>query len=236
MEANKIRKVIYLFVILLLPGVAYLFLWSGKHNFKKLPIIGPKQAVLNSEGKYDTVYHQIPYFEFTNQDGEKVTRDDLLGSVYIADFFFVNCPTICPKMATNMGYVQNKFENIKDLRFISITVNPEEDSVTVLKNYAEKVHANTDTWDFLTGKKEEIYDVALNGFFVSAQKDEVAPGGFLHSQYFILIDKKGRIRGLFDGTIHKVVKQELTDAIDILLKEEHLTLKGEKPKNLIEKH
>ncbi len=232
-QSSKTKKILYLFIILFLPGSVYLLLWTGEHNFRKLEHIGPKEAVQNVDGTYDTTYHKIPYFEFTNQDGKKVTRDDLLGYVYVADFFFVTCPTICPKMTTNMKYVQDNFKDRKDLRFISITVNPEHDTVEVLKDYAEMVHADTKNWDFLTGNKEAIYDVALNGFFISAQKDEVAPGGFLHSQFLVLVDKEGHIRGIFDGTIHKVVKEELGDAIDILFKEEIVPLKGGK-KNKIE--
>lgn len=232
-SSSKHKKFLILFAILFLPGSVYLLLWTGKHNFKKLPYIGPKEAIENSNGDFDTIYHQIPYFEFTNQDGKKVTRDDLLGSVYVADFFFATCPTICPKMTTNMKYVQDNFKDRKDLRFVSITVNPEHDTVEALRDYADMVHADTKNWDFLTGDKEDIYDVALNGFFVSAQKDEIAPGGFLHSQYLILIDKNAHIRGIFDGTIHKVVKEDLGDAIDILYKEEFVPLKGEH-KNQIE--
>jgi len=225
---KKYKKVIILITILLLPSVFYLLLYTGKHNFSKLPYIGPKEAVLTPDGKYDTIYHQIPYFEFINQDGATITRDDLLGSIYIADFFFATCPTICPKMATNMGYLQNKFKDRKGLRFISITVNPEHDTVEVLKEYANRVHADTKNWDFLTGDKDKIYEVAFKGFFINAQKDEVAPGGFLHSQYFILIDKKGHIRGIFDGTIYKEIKDDLTDAIDIIFKEDVVPLKGTK--------
>lgn len=220
------KKILFLFAILLLPGSVYLLLWTGEHNFSKLPYIGPKEAIQSADGSYDTLYHKIPPFELINQDGDKVTNEDLEGSVYVADFFFVTCPTICPKMTTNMKYIQDNFNDRKDLRFISITVNPEHDTVEVLRDYAEKVHANTNNWDFLTGSKDAIYDVALNGFFVSAQKDEVAPGGFLHSQYLILVDKQGHIRGLFDGTIHKTVKEELGDAIDILFREEAAPLKG----------
>ncbi len=145
---SKIKKVIFLVAILLLPSFFYLMLYTGEHNYTKLPFIGPKTAIKNDKGGFDTLHHQIPYFEFTNQDGKKVTRDDLLGSVYVADFFFVNCPTICPKMTTNMGYVQKKFEDRKELRFISITVNPEHDTVEVLKTYSEMVHADNRNWDF----------------------------------------------------------------------------------------
>jgi protein SCO1/2 len=224
----KIKKFIYLIAILLLPSIFYLFLYTGKHNFHRLEFIGPKEAVLNDEGKYDTIYHQIPYFEFVNQDGNKITRDDLLGHVYITDFFFATCPTICPKMTTNMSYLQEKFKDNKNLRFLSITVNPEHDSVSVLAEYAKKVHADTKNWDFVTGNKDSIYDVAFNGFFVSAQRDSIAPGGFLHSGMLILVDKNAHIRGYFDGTTHKEIKEKLIDAIDILYKEDVVPLKGKK--------
>lgn len=226
--SSKYKKIAILFVIILLPGVFYLLLSTAKHHYTKLAIIGPREAVENADGSFDTIYHHIPYFELVNQDNKMVTRDDLLGSIYIADFFFVTCPTICPKMASNMGYIQKKFSDKKDLKFISITVNPEQDTVEVLKEYAEKVHANTESWSFLTGDKEKIYDLAFNGFFVNADKDEIAPGGFLHSQMLILVDRKGRIRGYFDGTVYSEMKKDLTDAIDILYKEDVVPLKGQK--------
>ncbi len=224
----KIKKISFLIAILLLPSIFYLLLYSGKHNFHRLEFIGPKEAVLNDQGKYDTIYHQIPYFEFVNQNGNKITRDDLLGHVYITDFFFATCPTICPKMTTNMSYLQEKFKDNKNLRFLSITVNPEHDSVSVLKEYAKKVHADTKNWDFVTGYKDSIYDIAFNGFFVSTQRDSIAPGGFLHSGMLILVDKNAHIRGYFDGTTHKEIKEKLIDAIDILYKEDVVPLKGKK--------
>jgi protein SCO1/2 len=226
--SSKYKKIAILLAIIVLPGVFYLLLYSAEHNYTKLSFIGPKEAVEKPDGTYDTLYHTIPYFEFVNQDNKKVTRDDLLGSIYIADFFFVTCPTICPKMTTNMGYIQSKFADKKDLNFISITVNPEHDSVEVLKEYADKVHADTESWSFLTGDKEEIYDLAFKGFFVNADKDDIAPGGFLHSQMLILVDRNGHIRGYFDGTVYSEMKKDLTDAIDILYKEDVVPLKGKK--------
>jgi len=231
--SSKYTKVVILAIILLLPAAFYLTMQSGDHHYTKLPYIGNHTPVLNDDGGYDTIYHQIPYFEFTNQDGNKVTRDDLLGNVYITDFFFATCPTICPRMAGNMKYLQDKFKDKKDLRFISITVNPEHDTVEVLRDYADMVHANTKNWTFLTGDKDKIYDLALNGFFASVGEDEVAPGGFLHTQYFVLVDKKGHIRGLFDGTVYSEMKKDLTDALDILYREEVVPLKGE-DKNKVE--
>lgn len=232
--SSKYTKVIILVLILLLPAAFYLTMQSGRHHYTKLPYIGPKEAVQNELGGYDTIFHTIPYFEFTNQDGNIVTRDDLLGNVYVTDFFFATCPTICPRMAGNMKYLQDKFKDKKDLRFISITVNPEHDTVEVLREYADMVHADTENWTFLTGEKDKIYDLALNGFFASVGEDEVAPGGFLHTQYFVLVDKKGHIRGLFDGTVYSEMKKDLTDALDILYREEVVPLKGEKKNNKVE--
>ena len=233
--ASKTSKLIILTVILLLPASIYLLLSTGKHNFNRLPYYGPREAILNEEGKYDTLYHKIPYFEFINQDGEKISSDDLLGNIYIADFFFVTCPTICPKMTTNMSYIQKKFHEKKDLKFISITVNPEHDGVPVLKSYAEKVHADTKSWNFLTGDKEKIYDIAFNGFFVSTMRASIAPGGFLHSQMLILVDREGHVRGYFDGTVYSEMKKDLTDAIDILYKEDVVPLRGIKKKRIEQK-
>ena len=224
--ASKTTKIAILLIVLLLPSIFYLVLSTGKHNYTRLPHYGLREAVLNDNGKYDTTYHTIPYFEFTNQDGEKVSSNDLLGKIYIADFFFATCPTICPKMTTNMAYIQDKFKEKKDLRFISITVNPEEDTPDVLKEYAEKVHANTNSWSFLTGDKDEIYSIAFDGFFVSTMRDSIAPGGFLHSKMLILVDRKGHVRGYFDGTIYSEMKKDLTDAIDILFKEDLMPVKG----------
>lgn len=212
----------------MLPPVTYLLMYTGEHNFTRLEYIGPREAVQNESGGFDTLYHKIPYFEFTNQDGKKVSSDDLKGNIYLADFFFVTCPTICPKMTTNMHYVQEKLKDRDDMKFLSITVNPEYDTPEILADYAKKVHANTDNWDFVTGDKEKIYDIAFNGFFVSAMRDSIAPGGFLHSNMLILVDKQGHIRGYFDGTVHKEVKQNLIDAIDVLFTEEVVPLKGVK--------
>lgn len=123
-----------------------------------------------------------------------------------------------------MLQVQDRFRDRKDFKLLSITVNPEHDTPEVLKEYAQKVHAMEDKWTFLSGDKDKIYDVAFNGYFVSAQKDSIAPGGFLHSANIILIDGKGRIRGYFDGTSASETN-DLFDAIEILLVEKYVPRK-----------
>ncbi|GAB4248675.1 MAG: hypothetical protein Kow0079_00950 [Vicingaceae bacterium] len=222
------NKVIVLGAILLLPSFFYFFLYSGEYHYKRLPILGPKEVIEKENGKIDTLYHTIPSFKLINQKNETITEQDLLGNIVVADFFFVTCPSICPKMTTNLKFIQDKFKERKDFKIVSFTVNPEHDTVEVLADYAKKVHADESNWSFATGPKKDIYDLAFNGFFVSASRDSLAPGGFLHSGMIILLDKKGRIRGYFDGTVHKTIKEDLVDAIDILYKEEFVALK-EKP-------
>jgi protein SCO1/2 len=222
MQNNRIKKVVILVSILLLPSLFYLFLYSGENNFKRPQFYGPKEPV--SENSNDTIYHKIPDFEFVNHLGKTITQEDYRGKIYVADFFFATCPTICPKMATHLLEVQGHFYDRTDFAILSHTVNPEHDDVNVLKAYSEKVHGIDSIWSFVTGPKEKIYDIAFKGYFVNALPDEIAPGGFLHSQLLILVDKKGHIRGYFDGTSTSEVNT-MYDAIEILYKEEFAPLK-----------
>jgi protein SCO1/2 len=217
-------KILVLSLILIAPAVFMLYLYSGNHSYKRLPILGPKEAVTLPDGKTDTLYHTIPPFSFIDQDSNIVTNKDLEGHIYVADFFFVTCPSICPKMTTNMNQIYQRIDDFPGLILLSHTVNPEHDSVPVLKEYASKFNVNSEKWHFVTGNKDSIYSVAFNGYFVSVGRDSIAPGGFLHSAYFILVDPKGRIRGYYDGTKYAEVKK-LMDAIKILYKEEFVPLK-----------
>lgn len=223
MNKQKFKKVAILVSILLLPSLLYLLLHTGENNFKRLPFYGPKS--LSQSG--DTIYHKIPNFEFTNHLGETVTQDDYNGYFYVADFFFVTCPTICPKMTTHMLQLQEHFKDRKDFKLLSHTVNPEHDSVKVLYNYSREVKAIDSIWNFVTGPKEAIYEVAFKGYFANAMEDELAPGGFLHSSNLFLIDKKGHIRGIFDGTSTSETNT-LMDAIEILYREQFAPLKSKK--------
>ena len=218
MAFSKYKKVLYLFAILLLPGSVYLLLWTGDHNFKPLPKIGPKQAIENLDGTFDTLYHTIPYFEFTNQDGKKVTRDDLLGHIYVADFFFVTCPTICPKMTGQMHRVYNEFKDNDDIAFLSHTVMPEADSVPVLKEYTDKLNVKTKKWKFVTGDKKQIYNLARKTYFAAVTEGDGGVNDFIHTENFVLVDKEKRLRGFYDGTSKKDVDRLIED-INALLYE-----------------
>jgi len=222
MAGKRIKKGATLFAILLLPTIFFFVLRSGTNNFHAPPIFGPKALAENGK---DTIYHIIPNFEFTNHLGKIVTTADYEGKIYVADFFFATCPTICPKMATHMLELQKHFYDRPDFGLLSHTINPEHDTVEVLYEYSKKVHSIDSVWEFVTGSKEEIASVAREGYFANAMKDLDAEGGFLHSTNFFLIDKKGRIRGIFDGTSTRDV-DDCMDAIEILFREEYTPIKS----------
>ena len=226
---KKTKKVAGLIIILLLPSFFYLILSKADHHYRSLPFIG---QVIVTEG--DSIYHTIPPFELIDQNGDLFSNERQEGKIVVANFFFTHCPTICPKMAAHLLELQNKFENRKDLIIVSHTVDPKNDSVEVLLKYSEKVHAKEGRWYFLTGEKEAIYNLAFDGYFASVQRDEAAPGGFLHSQLIFLVDKKGRLRGTYDDLgnvvpafdgISTTDMKKMGDAIDNLLLEEFVPRK-----------
>lgn len=135
-----------------------------------------------------------PSFELTNQDGKKITDRDYLGKVYVLEFFFSTCPTICPKMNQNMLKIQDQFKNNADFGIVSITINPENDTPEVLKEHAKLLGVQHPNWNFLTGDQKYIYELANKGFNLYAAEDSQVNGGFEHSGMFALIDKKGNIR------------------------------------------
>lgn len=211
------KKAVILLMILLVPSVAYLVLTTGKHNIKKLGYFGTK---IPGATEGDTTYHSIPSFQFTDQDGKPFGDKDLQGKIYVANFFFTTCPSICPAMQTLMKKVQDTddFKKLNDFRLVSFSVDPEHDSVAVLKEYAQKIKADPGRWYFLTGDKKAIYDLAYQGFMVNAMEDPTAPGGFLHSDMMLLIDRDKHIRGIYEGTSMKDVKR-LIDEIKVLIAE-----------------
>ncbi len=182
-------------------------------NPKKLPVMGPK-TVLES----DTLYHTIPDFELKNQYGQIVSVRDMKGKIFVTDFFFTTCPSICPIMKTQMLRVNEKFGSVQDFRIYSISIDPRHDTVEVLKEYSERLGIENESWQFLTGDLDSILDLAQKGFLVSAAEDSTAPGGYIHSGAFILVDKELRIRGYYDGTKELKVDELMKD-IAILQKE-----------------
>jgi protein SCO1/2 len=175
-----------------------------------LPVYGDKTAAGN-----DTIYHTIGDFNFTNQYGEKVSNETVKNKIYVANFFFATCQSICPEMSTNLKDVQKAFAEDDSVLILSHSVNPLHDTVEVLMDYANTYGARKNKWHLLTGNKKNIYDLAKNGYMVNAIENDGSPEGFLHSELFLLIDTKGRLRGMYDGT-DKAQIQKLIEDIRLL--------------------
>jgi|SRR5690606_15036761 len=193
----------------------------GEKAERKLPIMGERDWVERTENGQtvvDTIYHTIPGFSFTNQFEEVVTDKDFDDKIYIADFFFTSCPTICPVMKKNMLTVYKSIKNFDDVAILSHTIDPTHDTPQVLLKYAEDLGVTGKQWQFVTGEKSDIYGIATKGYFIAANEDGSAPGGFIHSGAFTLVDKEKRVRGVYDGTDEQSVKRLIAD-IQTLRKE-----------------
>ena len=185
-----------------------------------------------NETKIDTalipIMRKAPKFELTNQNNKKISNADYAGKVYLVEFFFTTCPSICPVMNKNMSKIEKQFIKEKDFGIVSISINPENDTPKILKEYADKYEATSPNWNFLTGDKKYIYEIANKGFTVFVGENAKVDGGFEHSGLFALIDKKGNIRCrkdengnpimYYNGLDAKGVK-EITEDIKIVLKE-----------------
>ncbi len=188
----------------------------------KLPILGQTETqtkIVNGNQIIDSVYHTIPAFSFTDQNNQIIDNKTFKDKkIYISDFFFTSCPTICPKMKTQMLRLYNHFKGNESVCFLSHTIDPRHDTVPVLSEYGKKLGVTGNQWHFVTGAKEKIYEVALKGYMATAQEDSTAEGGFVHSGAFILVDKLQRVRGIYDGT-NKEEVDKLQEDIETLLAE-----------------
>jgi protein SCO1/2 len=221
-----------LIIVLVLPSVFYfIFVYGAEGNFfQKLAYVGPTTVVDKVQGDSivkDTLAYVIPDFEFTSQDDTTLSAQEMRGKIYVANFFFSTCPTICPAMNYNLKQVQDRFLGYEDIYFLSFTVDPEYDSVPVLKAYEKRIGAAKGRWFFLTGAKKDLYKTA-GDFFLSAMEDDAAAGGFLHSEQVVLVDWEGRIRSRIeeDGNLKAVYSAtspaevgKLKDDIKVLIAE-----------------
>jgi protein SCO1/2 len=189
------------------------FYSSCKSNDQtRLPILGEREPVTKTvDGKTvtDTVYSTIPDFKFVNQYADTITSKSLNGKIYVADFFFTTCPSICPVMHRNMLNVYKEFKNDDNFRIISHSIDPKYDTVPVLKKYADKLGINGNTWWLLNGTKEQTYQIAKS-YLVSVQEKN-PQGEYIHDGYFILVDKQKRLRGTYDGTDPAQVTKLIAD-------------------------
>ena len=190
---------------------------------KKLQIFNPSDVnpeLVDSTMQYVSKYHTIADFSFTNQNGKTITQKDYEGKIYVTDFFFTTCGSICPKMTTNLEEVQKAFANNPKVMLLSHTVFPETDSVSVLKDYAIKHKVDDAKWNLVTGDKKEIYTMARKSYLAVklGKPDELYD--MVHTENFILVDSERRVRGFYDGTNKEEVKKLIED-INWLLSDEN---------------
>ena len=183
-----------------------------KHKERHLPFL---QQEVNGK---DTLYKTIPAFTFLNQDSTVVSNKDFDGKIYVADFFFTSCPTICSVMHRNLLKVYEKYRDNPDVKLASHTIDAKYDTPSRMKDYAAKLGVKGDQWEFLWGTRDSIYAIAERNYLVTVGQDQKAPGGFIHQGYLVLVDKHKRVRGYYDGTVDEQVKQ-LLDDMDVLLEE-----------------
>ncbi|GAB2532288.1 SCO family protein [Rufibacter soli] len=175
--------------------------------------------MVDGKPQVDTLYHTIPDFAFLDQDSQMVTQKTVADKIYVADFFFTSCPSICPKMKSQMLRVYEKYKDNPRVALLSHSIDPTHDTVAVLRDYADRLGVKSSTWHFLTGNRDSILDLAQKHYFTSAMVDNAMPGGFEHSGAFLLVDSQRRLRGHYDGTNAQDIDQLLKD-MDKLLSEE----------------
>lgn len=218
------KKVIILLIIAVL-GITisyYIQKPSDKHALKVYNPVDVKEEMVDSLMRGIGIGHRIGNFSFQNQDGKLIGTSDVKGNVFVAEYFFTTCGTICPRMNKQMQRVQKAYLKNDNLKILSFTVDPEIDTVAQMKRYAEGHKAISGKWHFLTGEKAKLYELARKSFFVlkpaEAQNLGDAGSDFIHTNNFVLVDKQLRIRGYYDGTSTKEVNHLIED-IQILLDE-----------------
>ena len=186
---------------------------------KALPIYQPAQVnfeLVDSTIQHKKKYHKIADFKLINQNGDTITQAFYDDKIYVADFFFTTCPSICPIMTGNMVFLQNELEG-ENIMFASFSVTPEIDSVEVLKKYAIEKGVDDSRWNLMTGNKEEIYSLARKSYLVAKENPNAGSHDMIHTENFVLVDKEKRIRGYYDGTLIEEMNRLLED-IEILQK------------------
>jgi protein SCO1 len=181
-------------------------------NNQTLPIIGERLGLTNAG---DTIYPTIADFRFINQNGDTVSNANFEGKIYVADFFFTHCPTICPKVTAQMLRVHDQFKDSSSLLLLSHSIDPKNDTIGRLKEYAGKLGVLAPKWHFVTGERDSIYSIA-DDYFSIAKESPNSPGGFDHSGRLILVDKKRRVRSFCDGTDAKDVDRFMRDVQKLL--------------------
>jgi protein SCO1 len=219
---NKFFKIGGLLVLLALPIFLVILLHvfgKNKYSLKTYFPTDVKTSVINGKNVFDTTFYKIQDFKLTDQDCHPFSQSKIDGNIYVVDFFFTTCGGICPKMTDQLVRVQEKFSEVKDLKLVSITVDPENDTCGVLKEYAKRKSAKPGFWFFLTGDADYIYKLAKVDFMLNAMENNTAEHeDFVHSDKLVLVDKNRHIRGFYNCTDPEDVDRLMVE-IDILLLE-----------------
>lgn len=219
---NK-KAILALMLVIVMPFAGYFIVKYYSETAVHMPgryFLPDSVIVKEKNGKTvtDTIWHKVKNIEFTNQLGKKVSLDDLKGKILVVNFFFTRCPSVCPGLARSMKRLQDSFKkNDSIVQFISISVDPEHDSVPQLRKFADRYNANHDSWWFVTGDKKEIYDFALNEMKAGLADTEV-DSAFIHTENFFLLDSSRVVRGWYNG-FDTVKQAKLVRDIPLLMLE-----------------
>jgi protein SCO1 len=222
---NNTFKRIALVGILVIPACVFIFLVLFGDNKFSIPVFGtPQLGILNPKSEFcpppvsgDTMHRIIP-FRFISQDGKEVSNKDFEGKIYVADFFFTRCPTICPKITSQLTRVQETFSGNNDFKILSHSIDPLYDSVKTLRAYGDSYKADYSMWTFVTGDSTAMLNTAKCGYFIAVQKSPDSRLIFDHSDKLVLVDKQQRIRGFYSGTNREEVDRLIAE-IQILMRE-----------------
>ncbi|MBW3517730.1 SCO family protein [Flavobacterium sp. NKUCC04_CG] len=198
--------------------ISFILIFISCTNADKLPYLGNHNTVMSKNQTKVIQHFKVPDFNLTNQEGIAITNASFNNKIYIADFIFLKCPTICPIMNQQLKRVYDVFKKNKEVLFVSHTIDPENDSIPVLKAYSEQLGVDSKKWHFLHGEKKDIYKLAEQGYYTQAYQEPQAPGGYAHSGGFILVDENRHLRGVYDGTNAADVDRLIKEIV-ILLKE-----------------
>lgn len=209
-------------IVIVLSAIILTLFYLALKPKKMLPIYNPSMVnpeLVDSTVQYISKYHSIADFSFTNQNGKIITQKDYEGKIYVADFFFTTCGSICPIMTTNMVDVQKAFAKNPKVMLLSHTVFPETDSVPVLKAYAVKQGVNDEKWNLVTGDKKAIYSMARKSYLAVKLGKPSELYDMVHTENFVLVDTKRRVRGFYDGTKKEEIQRLIEDINWLLMQE-----------------
>lgn len=207
MDFRKKINIIFFSSLIIVPFSVFGVMRWINNNYTTLPYYGGVAEITsNKEEKFT-----VPSFSFINQDNQILASDFVEGKIWVADYFFTTCKSICPKLTTHLQKVQDAFKQDNSVKIVSFTVDPDRDTPGALQAYASTFHAIPSQWQFATGDKKELYSFARKGLFIVATDGDGSTGDFIHSENLVLIDRQKHIRGYYDGTSDSQVEQLIKD-------------------------